>query len=179
MTFSRGHNGHSVARALNVWSSDVTCTILRDSEKVFVTRVTFRELICIVLFVWPVLLSVCYARRTLVMSCYTVEQRTRPMLQRMCFPNKTARLSVAHLSIDDNMDVQYQVYHSYKDCSGDSLYLGLSHFTSANKHTYVRTDDFREFKHHVYGKQQTSASSGEFLKTENEQIKTAQNNSYG
>ena len=59
------------------------------------------------------------------------------------------------------------------------LYLGLSHFTSANKHTYVRTDDFREFKHHVYGKRPTSASSGEFLKTENEQIKTAQNNSYG
>ena len=51
VTFSRGHNGHSVARALNVWSSDVTCTILRDSEKVFITRVTFRELICIVLFV--------------------------------------------------------------------------------------------------------------------------------
>ena len=54
------------------------------------------------------------------MSCYTVEHRARPMLQRMCFPNKTARLSVAHLSIDDNMDVQYQVYHSYKDCPGDS-----------------------------------------------------------
>ena len=110
---------------LNVWSSGGTCTILRDSEKVFITRMTFRELICIVLFVWPVLLNVCYARRTLAMSCYTVDQQARPMLQRVCYSNKTARLSVAHLSIDDNMDVQYQVYHSYTDCPGDSLYLGL------------------------------------------------------
>ena len=86
---------------------------------------TFRELICIVLFVWPVRLSVCYARRTLAMSCYTVEQQARPMLQRMCYSNKTARLPVAHLSIDHNMDVQYQVYHTYTDCLGDSLYLEL------------------------------------------------------
>ena len=35
------------------------------------------------------------------------------------------------------------------------------------------------FKLYVYGKQQTSDSSLEFLKIENEQIKTAQNNSYG
>ena len=35
-------------------------------------------------------------------------------------------------------------------------------------------------KHHVYGKRQTSDSSWEFLKIENEQIKrSAQNNSYG
>ena len=33
--------------------------------------------------------------------------------------------------------------------------------------------------HHVYGKRETSDSSREFLKVENEQIKTAQNNSYG
>ena len=39
--------------------------------------------------------------------------------------------------------------------------------------------DKREFEHHVYGKRQTSDSSWEFLKIENEQIKTAQNNSYG
>ena len=106
---------------------------------VVITRMTFRELICIVLFVWPVRLSVCYARRTLAMSCYTVEQQARPMLQRMCYSNKTARLPVAHLSIDHNMDVQYQVYHTYTDGLGDSLYLGLWHFTSANEHTYVRT----------------------------------------
>ena len=31
----------------------------------------------------------------------------------------------------------------------------------------------------VYGKRQTSDSSWEFLKIENEQIKTAKNNSYG
>ena len=35
------------------------------------------------------------------------------------------------------------------------------------------------FKLHVYGKQHISDSSWEFLKVENEQIKTAQNNSYG
>ena len=34
------------------------------------------------------------------------------------------------------------------------------------------------FKLHVYGKRQTSDSSWEFLKIENEQIETAQNNSY-
>ena len=36
-----------------------------------------------------------------------------------------------------------------------------------------------EFKLHVYGKQQTSDSSWKVLKIENEQVKTAQNNSYG
>ena len=36
----------------------------------------------------------------------------------------------------------------------------------------------REFKLHIYGKRQTSDSSREFLKIENEQIKTVQNNSY-
>ena len=37
----------------------------------------------------------------------------------------------------------------------------------------------KEIKSHVYGKQQTSDSSWEFLRIENEQIKTVQNNSYG
>ena len=37
----------------------------------------------------------------------------------------------------------------------------------------------REFKFHVYCKRQTSDSSWEFLKIENEQIITAQNNLYG
>ena len=36
----------------------------------------------------------------------------------------------------------------------------------------------REFKLHVYGIWQTSDSSWEFLKIENEQTKTAQNNKY-
>ena len=36
----------------------------------------------------------------------------------------------------------------------------------------------REFKLQVYGKRQTSDSSWEFLKIENEQLKTVQNNSY-
>ena len=36
----------------------------------------------------------------------------------------------------------------------------------------------RESKLHVYGKRQTADSSRKFLKIENEQIKTAQNNSY-
>ena len=40
-------------------------------------------------------------------------------------------------------------------------------------------DNTREFKLHVYGKRQMSDSSWEFLKIENEQTKTAQNNSYG
>ena len=37
----------------------------------------------------------------------------------------------------------------------------------------------KKFKLNVYGKRQTSDSSWEFLKIENEQIKAAQNNSYG
>ena len=37
----------------------------------------------------------------------------------------------------------------------------------------------REVKLHLHGKQQTPDSSWEFLKIENEQIKTAQNNSNG
>ena len=37
----------------------------------------------------------------------------------------------------------------------------------------------KEFKLHLQGKRQTSDSSLEFLKIENAQIKTAQNNSYG
>ena len=37
----------------------------------------------------------------------------------------------------------------------------------------------RKVKLHVYGKKQTSDSSWEFLAIENEQTKTAQNNSYG
>ena len=48
--------------------------------------------------------------------------------------------------------------------------------------SFVVSDPINEeLKPHVYGKQQTSDSSWEFLKiwTENEQIKTAQNNSYG
>ena len=36
----------------------------------------------------------------------------------------------------------------------------------------------REFKSHVHGKRQKSDSSWEFLKIENEQMKTVQNNSY-
>ena len=36
----------------------------------------------------------------------------------------------------------------------------------------------KEFKLHLHGKRQTSDSSLEFLKIENEQMKTAQNNSY-
>ena len=37
----------------------------------------------------------------------------------------------------------------------------------------------REIKIHVYGKRQTSDSSWEFLRIENKQMKTVQNNSYG
>ena len=37
----------------------------------------------------------------------------------------------------------------------------------------------REFKLQVYDKRQTLDSNWEFLKIENEQTKTAQNNSYG
>ena len=36
----------------------------------------------------------------------------------------------------------------------------------------------KEIKSHVYGKRQTSDSSWEFLRIENKQIKTVQNNSY-
>ena len=37
----------------------------------------------------------------------------------------------------------------------------------------------REIKSRVYGERQTSNSSEEFLRIENEQIKTVQDNSYG
>ena len=36
----------------------------------------------------------------------------------------------------------------------------------------------REFKIHVYAKRQTSDSTWEFLRIENKQMKTVQNNSY-
>ena len=39
--------------------------------------------------------------------------------------------------------------------------------------------DRGDIKLYVHGKRQTSDSSWEFLKIENEQIKTAENNSYG
>ena len=39
--------------------------------------------------------------------------------------------------------------------------------------------DIREIKIHVYGTQQTANGSWEFLKIENKQIKTVQNDSFG
>ena len=39
--------------------------------------------------------------------------------------------------------------------------------------------DYREMKIHVYDKRQTSDMSWEFLRIENKQIKTVQNNSNG
>ena len=47
------------------------------------------------------------------------------------------------------------------------------------KPAYQLSHYIREFKLHLHGKQQTPDSSWEFLKIENEQIKTAQNNSNG
>ena len=41
------------------------------------------------------------------------------------------------------------------------------------------THDIREFTHHEYIKQKMSDSSWEFLKIDYEQIKKAQNSSYG
>ena len=41
-----------------------------------------------------------------------------------------------------------------------------------------RDSKIREIKIHVYAKRQTSDSSWEFLRIENKQIKTVQNNSY-
>ena len=37
----------------------------------------------------------------------------------------------------------------------------------------------KEIKSHVYGKRQTADSSWEFVRIENKQIKTVQDNSYG
>ena len=42
-----------------------------------------------------------------------------------------------------------------------------------------KADFIWEFKLHVYGKRQKSDLSWEFLKIENKQTKTAQNNYYG
>ena len=52
-------------------------------------------------------------------------------------------------------------------------------FKTLSKTHLVASRHIREFKLHVYGKRQTSDSSWQFLKIENEQIKTAQKNSYG
>ena len=41
-----------------------------------------------------------------------------------------------------------------------------------------RVGPIREIKIHVYAKRQTSDSSWEFLRIENKQVKTVQNNSY-
>ena len=43
----------------------------------------------------------------------------------------------------------------------------------------LRLGSDREINIHVYDKRQTTDSSWEFLKIENKQIKTVQNNSYG
>ena len=50
--------------------------------------------------------------------------------------------------------------------------LLLTDLWCAQRNLEVR--DIKEFKLHVYGKRQTSDSSWEFLKRENEQTKTAQ-----
>ena len=57
----------------------------------------------------------------------------------------------------------------------NSLALGSAGSVFCYDHRFMN----REFKHYVYGKRETSDSSWECLKIENEQIKTAQNNSYG
>ena len=46
-------------------------------------------------------------------------------------------------------------------------------------HLKKARDYIREIKIRVYGKRQTSDLSWEFLRIENKQIKTVQNNSYG
>ena len=68
--------------------------------------------------------------------------------------------------------------------------LSAKNWYCLSKYTYILTKkallrlrkrkrtNIREFKPHIYGKRQTSDSSWEFLKIENEQIKTAQNKSY-
>ena len=53
-------------------------------------------------------------------------------------------------------------------CFQYEIYKYIHHLTFTTPEDII----IREFKHHVYGKQQTSDSSWEFLKIENEQIKT-------
>ena len=54
-----------------------------------------------------------------------------------------------------------------------------SHLNSPGSNSFRASSYIRGLKLHVYGKPKTSDSSSEFLKIENEHIKTAQNNSYG
>ena len=69
--------------------------------------------------------------------------------------------------------------HSYSLAAQTSLKYG-THYSPARQTLAVITEwKPGEIKLHVYGKRQTSDSSWEFLKIENKQIKTAQNNSYG
>ena len=49
----------------------------------------------------------------------------------------------------------------------------------ALKNFFVAKARLVDFKSHVYDKRQTSDSSWEFVRIENKQIKTVQNNSYG
>jgi len=54
------------------------------------------------------------------------------------------------------------------------------HMTTKPKNrSEAKKKENREIKRHVYDKRQTSDSSWEFLRIENKQIKTVQNNSYG
>ena len=55
--------------------------------------------------------------------------------------------------------------------------VAFGHRQSLKQAWFIR--GIREIKIHVHAKRQTSDSSWEFLRIENKQIKTVQNNSYG
>ena len=67
-----------------------------------------------------------------------------------------------------------------KNSEVDAHDICVLSFTSVGQSTILRASECMiiEIKIHVYGKRQTSDSSWGFLKTENKQIKTTQNNSY-
>ena len=71
------------------------------------------------------------------------------------------------------------VAHSYS-LAAQTSFKCRTHCSPAQQKVALITEwKPREIKLHVYEKRQTSDSSWEFLKIENKQIKTAQNNSYG
>ena len=66
------------------------------------------------------------------------------------------------------------LYREYKDYQ---KWFQKCHTIHLTKNNSCFAQVVREIKSHVYGKQQTSDSSWEFLRIENKQIKTVQNNS--
>ena len=63
-------------------------------------------------------------------------------------------------------------------CVNRAIESNLQALNKGISQSYLNLPNISEIKFHVYSKRQTSDSSWEFLRIENKQIKTVQNNSY-